>query len=212
MPLNLWWIDQPAERYWMEITDRPILGEDLTAPQTRDGGDEYWSYSLVTEARPGDVVLHWHKNLVGEPAIIGWSVVTGPLAEGQITWQARGTSGRARGRATTGPSWIMPCDGFNELPRPVTKAELLRNATAIKRIRHQLEDQVGTAYFPFVFYASGGTSITGIPHQVPGGAAGAATGTARSCCSFGRHWRAGRLPPNRPDFRRRRTATRPATS
>ncbi len=44
----------------MEITDREDPGEDLNAPQLDDRGREYWSHSLVTEAQPSDIVLHWH--------------------------------------------------------------------------------------------------------------------------------------------------------
>jgi hypothetical protein len=90
MALNLWWSDRPAERYWMEITDRPVLGDDLLAPQTGGTGRPEWSYTLVTETRPGDVVLHWHDE-GSRRALVGWSEVTGPLSAGTITWQAHGT-------------------------------------------------------------------------------------------------------------------------
>jgi hypothetical protein len=29
MPLNLWWSGDSSERYWMEITDREVLGHDI---------------------------------------------------------------------------------------------------------------------------------------------------------------------------------------
>jgi hypothetical protein len=32
MALNLWWSSDGGERHWMEVTDRPVLGEDLLAP------------------------------------------------------------------------------------------------------------------------------------------------------------------------------------
>ena len=60
MTINTWWSSDPTERYWMEITDREDPGEDLNAPQLDDRGREYWSHSLVTEAQPSDIVLHWH--------------------------------------------------------------------------------------------------------------------------------------------------------
>lgn len=78
MRINDWWTAEPAERYWMEITDRQDgLGDDLNAPTLDGGGRPYWSYSLVTETRPGDIVLHCHDKLAGEPAIVGWSEVVG---------------------------------------------------------------------------------------------------------------------------------------
>src|SRR5690242_6268596 len=112
MGLNLWWSDRPNERFWMEITDREDVGVDLLAPQYDGVGREQWSYTLVTETRPGDVVLHWHKTKLGQPALVGWSEVTGPLSVRSMTWQARGTRGRARGVPTTGPSWTMQCGGL----------------------------------------------------------------------------------------------------
>ena len=54
-----WWDGDSAESYWMEITDRSDLGVDLKAPQRDDSGAEKWTYALVREVSPGDVVLHW---------------------------------------------------------------------------------------------------------------------------------------------------------
>jgi hypothetical protein len=94
--LNRWWEGLPSERYWMEITDRDDVGSDLFAPQFDDGGRAHWSYNLVTEVRVGDVVLHWHKTLQGAPAMVGWSLVSGPPEHSEIVWQARGTFGARR--------------------------------------------------------------------------------------------------------------------
>jgi hypothetical protein len=82
--LNRWWEGLPSERYWMEITDREDLGSDLWAPKFDDGGRAYWGYNLVTEVRYGDVVLHWHKTLQGAPAMVGWSLVSGPPEHSEI--------------------------------------------------------------------------------------------------------------------------------
>jgi hypothetical protein len=153
MALNLWWSDRPGERYWMEITDRAVLGEDLYAPQYDGAGRAQWSYTLVTETVPGDVVFHWHKHFAGEPALVGWSEVTGPLSVGSITWQAHGTRGRARAGATTGPSWRMQCGGFNAFDRPITLADLNGKESAIREIYDELHAEAkGSLYFPFSFY------------------------------------------------------------
>jgi hypothetical protein len=140
----------------MEITDRWDVGDDLYAPQSDGSGNEQWSYTLVTEAQPGDIVLHWHKSRLGRPAIIGWSEVTGPLSIGSITWQARGTRGRARGVATTGPSWRMQCGGLNELRTPVTSDDLNHQEPSIKGVHAALQAKFsGSLYFPFIFYRPG---------------------------------------------------------
>jgi hypothetical protein len=141
----------------MEITDREDLGVDLNAPTLNGAGREEWGYTLVTETRPGDIVLHWHRSLVGRPALVGWSTITGPLSiEGNYTWMAHGTRGRARGRPTTGQGWRMPCRGFERLDNPIDKGHLAELETRLKEVHEQLSQQVqGPIYFPFMFYRPG---------------------------------------------------------
>ena len=155
MALNSWWAGDRDQRYWMEITDREVLGVDLTAPQVNAAGRPEWSYTLVTETAPGDVVLHWLRR-GGTSALVGWSVVTGPLSTGSITWQAHGTRGRARGKASTNPSWTMQCGGFNSLSRPVGLRDVSAAEGRLRRVREKLATQHGDPiYFPFSFYRPG---------------------------------------------------------
>lgn len=150
--LNSWWSGDPAERYWMEITDRETVGIDVNAPQLDGSGKPHWSYTLVTEAQPGDIVLHWHKHDAGEPALIGWSEVTGPLTADSLTWLARGTRGRARGAAKTVPSYTNDCGGFTPLPTPITLTALRSHeAEIVKVLRTLTQAHAGPLYFPFVF-------------------------------------------------------------
>jgi hypothetical protein len=63
-----WWDSNPEERYWCEITDRRDIGSDLKCPQTNEADRKYWSYSLINEVAPGDVVFHYWtrtKSFVG---------------------------------------------------------------------------------------------------------------------------------------------------
>src|SRR5687768_17129173 len=101
--INEWWAGLADQRYWMEITDRSDLGSDLFAPTAQQGGSPYWGYELITHVQAGDIVLHWHKSLLGEPAIVGWSIATGVYEDTDISWQARGTVGRARGTLSARP-------------------------------------------------------------------------------------------------------------
>ncbi|MFC6935116.1 hypothetical protein ACFQHO_35550 [Actinomadura yumaensis] len=101
--LNRWWEGDPAERFWMEITDRPDLGGNLRALQRNGTGGEFWSYSLVTEVKPGDLVLHWHKSLHGQPGIVGYSTAADGPYDDRLVWDARGTYGQQR-PANTAPS------------------------------------------------------------------------------------------------------------
>lgn len=108
MAINEWWHGDPAERYWMEITDRTDLGADLHAPQLDDAGREYWSYALVTAVQPGDVVLHWHKSLLGAPGMVGYSTAAEGPEEDQILWASQGSYGRTRPLAGPSPHGGTP--------------------------------------------------------------------------------------------------------
>lgn len=153
MAIHNWWEGDPAEHYWMEITNRSDLGVDLKAPQTDPGGRESWSYTLVTYVRPGDRVLHWHASLVGEPAIVGWSEAAGPLGEVTLTWQARGTRGRARGGPNTGPAWRLPLRNYVELDQPITRSMLNEKRSMILSTLSELGETVGRPiYAPFQDY------------------------------------------------------------
>ncbi len=54
-----WWDGRSNERYWCEVTDRADVGSDLKAPQKNEADADYWSYSLIEEVVPGDVVFHY---------------------------------------------------------------------------------------------------------------------------------------------------------
>ncbi|WP_158073288.1 protein NO VEIN domain-containing protein [Amycolatopsis sp. CB00013] len=157
MAINDWWAGDDNERFWMEITDRSDLGDDLNAPTLNGAGREEWGYTLVTETRPGDIVLHWHRTLLRQPALVGWSTVVGPLAiEEHYTWTAHGTRGRERARPTTGQGWRMPCTGFQRLAQPVDKRRLIELEPQLLQVHERLSQRVrGALYFPFMFYRPG---------------------------------------------------------
>ncbi|MGN9890593.1 protein NO VEIN domain-containing protein [Micromonospora sp. L31] len=152
MAINEWWHGDPAERYWMEITDRIDLGADLHAPQVDDAGREYWSYALVTAVQPGDVVLHWHKSLLGAPGVVGYSTAAEGPEEDEIVWASQGTYGRTRPLAGPEPSWRYALTGYAALARPVTQDAFRRAEGKLRRIKEQLEARhPGSLYFPFAF-------------------------------------------------------------
>jgi hypothetical protein len=92
--LDLWWEALPAERYWLEVSDRGAdLGLDLNAPTTNEQGQLFWSYELLREVRDGDVVVHYDR---AEHAIIAWSRAVGTAWPDDVVWAARGTSARER--------------------------------------------------------------------------------------------------------------------
>lgn len=137
----------------MEITDRQDLGGALWAPQRDGTGGETWSYTLLTYLQPGDRVFHWHKSDAGEPALVGWSSVTGPLSTETKSWQARGTRGRARGIPTVGPAWVMPLGDLNRLDRPLTRTLLNHQYQEVLDVLlHSATLASGPAYSPFQNY------------------------------------------------------------
>ncbi len=153
MAINDWWSGDPTERYWLEITDREGLGVDLHAPQVDGSGRANWTYDLVRYVEPGDVVLHWHKDLVGRPAIVGYSEAVGPVGASEIVWQARGTRGRARGPAVAPvPSWVMPLRDYTPLAEPVDQDVLRRVEPDVRDSFARLAELYGgSLYFPFAF-------------------------------------------------------------
>lgn len=155
MAIKSWWQSDPAEIYWMEITDRDDPGEPLRAPVRSADGKESASYTLTSYVKPGDRVFHWHRGGLDEPAIVGWSDAIGPLRTIRMAWRAHGTSGRNRiGQPAPAAAWEMPLRGFTRLDRPITRTEINVRRAEILTIRDSLVATMGNPlYFPFMNYA-----------------------------------------------------------
>ncbi len=154
MEIHRWWHDDPEQRYWLEITDRETLGENLHAPQLDHRGTKTWSYSLVLETRPGDIVYHWWKHPDTTHAIVGYSTVAGPMTESTIVWKAHGSAARFE-QATPRPSWLIPLSNYQELPHPITLDQLRQREPELHTIRTSLETRYKKpTYFPWVFGAT----------------------------------------------------------
>lgn len=136
----------------MEITARADLGADLFAPTAQQGGAPYWGYELLTHVQPGDVVLHWHKELLDEPSIVGWSRATGAYEDTDIEWQARGSVGRRKGSLKARPAWRMPLESYVPLTDPLGIRSIRRREKGLIRLKDELEAKHGKPlYFPFGF-------------------------------------------------------------
>jgi len=59
MKINRWWVSDPEERYWLEVSRRIDFGLNLKAPQKNEKDLPFWSYELVREVRQGDIVFHY---------------------------------------------------------------------------------------------------------------------------------------------------------
>ena len=150
MPINTWWEADPKECYWIEITDRDDLGENLIAPQLDKSGHETPSYSLVRYVRPGDVVLHWSKAATADPAIVGISTVAGNAFTSELEWQPHGTYGRMDVPSGLRPAWEAPLMRFQQLKQPVTLARLRSVEVEVRKVHDQLAKQhPAPLYFPY---------------------------------------------------------------
>jgi hypothetical protein len=150
MHLNRWWDGQEAERYWLETTDRTDLGVDLKAPQTRDDGSEYWSYSLVKEVSDGDIVFHYHKP---QRKIVGCSTVVGEYWEEPIVWASHGTVARDAGVVPyRRPGWRIAVERFVDLDEPVTLELFRQEEPELRKMLQRLKSEHdGSLYFPIEF-------------------------------------------------------------
>jgi hypothetical protein len=100
--LDRWWVGEPFERYWMEVSDRgDDLGVDLNAPLLGEDEQPFWSYDLVDDVSEGDIVLHYDRSA---KAVVGWSFGVGRSWSDTVVWgaraprRARRTSSRTNGR------------------------------------------------------------------------------------------------------------------
>ena len=148
MAINEWWVDDPDERFWMEITGRTNLGANLLAPTTAKDGKETSSYTLVDHVKKGDVVYHWWTG--NEPAaIVATSTVSGTPFRSRIRWAAHGTY--SAGERTTA-AFEAPLDNFVELDSAITLTDLRSIETRLRQIRDDLQADVdGPIYFPWAF-------------------------------------------------------------
>jgi hypothetical protein len=151
--LNAWWADDPAQKYWLEITDRPDIGVDLHCPQRDAAGVRTPGYSLLWWVEPSDIMVHWDKN---QHAITAWSRAAGPVTEAPTVWLSHHAATRRRLQtACAQPGWWLDLDGPFPLEQPLTLAQLRDRAGDIRAVHEALQALVeGSLYFPFSYYRS----------------------------------------------------------
>jgi hypothetical protein len=111
--IHAWWLADPNERFWLEVTRRSDLGTNLKTPQTAENGCDYWSYSLINYIRPSDSVFHYDGNI---QSLVARSVAVGRCWDDEVLWAARGTSARSAGiEPHTRPGWYLGLEAFTWL-------------------------------------------------------------------------------------------------
>ena len=84
---NAWWESDPEQRFWLEITDRDNLGENLLSPQLGRNGRSTPGYELMTHVKPGDIIFHYWQQADQEPAIVSYSVAISNAQPSTIVWK-----------------------------------------------------------------------------------------------------------------------------
>jgi hypothetical protein len=149
--LNAWWQGDAAERYWLEITDRPDIGVDLHCPQRDASGGRTPGYSLIWWVQPGDIVFHYDLN---ERGITSWSIARGDVTEDPVVWLSHRAATRRRlGIPRAQPGWWLDLDGAYQLERPLTLDALRSRGDVVREVQEQLRAaHSGALYFPFFFH------------------------------------------------------------
>ena len=143
--MNTWWDDDPAQRYWMQITGRDDLDGPLLSPKLPH---LRWGYDLVSQVQPGDRVLHW-RAVSAARGLVGWSEVEEHATViPEYTWKPR-----QGGQERTTPGWRAVLGPFHDFPAPVRPVQLLPILDQIVAVDEALKARhQGRIYFPITRY------------------------------------------------------------
>lgn len=149
--INTWWQDDPRQRFWLEITDRPDIGIDLHCPQRDSSGKRSPGFSLIWWVNVGDIVFHYSLN---QAAITSWSRAAGHVTEAPTVWLPHRSATRRRLKtARPQPGWWLDLDGPFPLDQPLTIVQLTERDNDIREVLKQLElRHGGSLYFPFFWW------------------------------------------------------------
>jgi hypothetical protein len=149
--ISEWWADDPRQRFWLEITDRPDIGIDLHCPQRDATGNRTPGYSLIWCVRVDEIVFHYEKD---EHAITAWSRAAGQVTEAPTVWLShRGATRRRLHQERAQPGWWLDLDGPFPVDPPLTLAQIRASAPQLRAVLEALRaHHPGSLYFPFSFY------------------------------------------------------------
>jgi hypothetical protein len=133
----------------MEVTDRPDMGCDLKAPVEARHGANTPGYTLVSEMKEGDIVVHYDSEA---QCIVGASRVVGPQYPQKIWWAPRGNyAAKAKEKPKWAPGIYVPIGDFTALPQPITRNDLIERHAAIFDTLETIkaEHPNNAIYYPF---------------------------------------------------------------
>jgi len=152
MPLSHeWWAGDNTQKYWLEITDRPNLGEDLLSPKFSSTGKITPGYESMVHVMPGDVILHYWQQAGQEPALVSYSIALSEAWDSDINWVARGKNAHGK-NAKDSDAWQVSLGEMTDLQSPLTLSVLRERESSIKGVLEALQMKHGDPiYFPFRF-------------------------------------------------------------
>jgi hypothetical protein len=130
-----WWYAHPDERYWLEVSDRDIVGDNLQGYCLDESGRTSQAYTLAGHhMRSGDTVYHFDKR-VG--AIVMKSSVAGEceLEDDRTPEEAY---------------WIVALSDAQKVSPPVTRAIVAKRADRLYPILESIRaEHPSPTYLPF---------------------------------------------------------------
>ena len=142
---NAWWQKYTEEYYWVEVTKRDDIGENLRAPLKNTGSKDYFSYSILQQMCPKDLVIHYDGKI---SAITGISKVADSWVESPIDWipskkQKKGD------KPNIIPGQMVKLSDYTNI-RKVTLKQIQKKNNEIEYIIEDLKNRYNKApYFPF---------------------------------------------------------------
>ena len=140
--MNTWWNSFNEDYFWMEVTGREDIGENLKAPATDGSGNDYWSYSILKKMYPGDIVLHYDLN---SKSILGVSQVSKRWVSKATTWVP---SKKRKNQRISRPGLLVDLKDFKRI-KPIKLKSIQKQNEKIKNIINYLRGNGKTPYFPF---------------------------------------------------------------
>lgn len=142
---NVWWQKYTEEYYWVEVTKRDDIGEDLRAPLKDSGNKDSWRYSILQQMCPGDLVVHYDSNV---KAIIGISRVADSWKESAIDW-IPSKQQKKDDKPNIRPGQMVKLTDYNKI-RKLTLKQIQKNNDEIEYIVEDLRTRYNKPpYFPF---------------------------------------------------------------
>jgi hypothetical protein len=130
-----WWSGHPDERYWLEITDRDTVGDDLQGDCLDKGGKTSQAYTLADHIRLGDTIYHFDKRA---GAIVMKSTVSG---------ECELEDDRAAGE----DYWVVELKNARKVRPPVTRDMIVKRAGKLYPILEGVRaNHQSPTYLPFI--------------------------------------------------------------